>query len=68
MLYRNKVTSLSWYGRQRANSVAHSMVRKLSQKGDRKGVKAWRLVSEELLRLDRERMSHPHQLNIRANA
>jgi hypothetical protein len=40
---------LSWYGHHRAKSVAHSMVRKLSKQGDLKGVKAWRLVSEELL-------------------
>ena len=60
--------SLSWYGHQRAKSVAHSMVRKLSKKGDLKGVKAWRLVSAELLRLERERMSHPVSSNMRAKA
>ena len=51
-----------------AKSVAHSMVRKLSKKGDLKGVKAWRLVSAELLRLERERMSHPVPSNMRAKA
>ena len=40
---------LSWYGHQRANSVARSMVRKLIMAGDLKGLKAWRLVSEELV-------------------
>jgi hypothetical protein len=60
--------SLSWYGHQRAKSVAHSMVRKLSKKGDLKGVKAWRLVSEELLRLERERMRHPFESYMQAQA
>ena len=59
---------LSWYGHQRANSVARSMVRKLIMAGDLKGLKAWRLVSEELARLDRERMSSPLQSNLRAQA
>ena len=59
---------LSWYGHQRARSVAHSMVRKLTMAGDLKGLKAWRLVSEELARLHRERMSHPLQSNLRAQA
>jgi hypothetical protein len=60
--------SLTWYGHQRAKCVAHSMVRKLSKKGDLKGVKAWRLVSEELLRLEQERMRHPLQPDLRAQA
>lgn len=59
---------LSWYGLQRAKSVTRSMIRNLSTKGDLKGVKAWRLVSEELLRLERERISQPLQLNMRAKA
>ncbi len=50
---------LSWYGHQRAKSVAHSMVRKLGKTGDLKGMKAWRLVSEELVRVERERISSP---------
>jgi hypothetical protein len=45
---------LSWYGCHRAKSVAQSMARKLSKAGDLKGVKAWRLVLEELVRLERE--------------
>jgi hypothetical protein len=60
--------SLSWYGRKRAKSVAHSMVRKLSKQGDLKGVKTWRLVSEELLRLEEERVRQPLQSNNRAQA
>jgi hypothetical protein len=47
---------VSLYGHHRAKSVAHSRVRKLSTKGDLKAVKAWRLVSDELLRLEQERM------------
>ena len=43
--------SLKWYG-PRAYSVARSMVRKLGKKGDLKGVRAWRLVAEELVRLE----------------
>ena len=59
--------SLSWYGRKRAKSVAHSMLRKLRKKGE-KGVNAWRLVSEELLRLEEERARQPLQSNIHAQA
>src|SRR5271157_2201802 len=51
--------SLSWYGRQRARSVAHSMIRKLGKKGDLKGVRAWRLVSEELVRIERGQQLSP---------
>ena len=59
---------LSWYGRHRAKSVAHSMVRKISTTGDLKGVRAWWLVSEELLRLEQDRMRHSLRSDIRAQA
>jgi hypothetical protein len=49
--------SLKWYGAPRAKSVAGSMVRKLGKQGDLKGVRAWRLVSEELIRIEREQRS-----------
>jgi hypothetical protein len=59
---------LSWYGHHCAKSVARSMVRKLSTRCDLNGVKAWRLVSEELVRLERERMSQPFESKMRAQA
>ena len=40
-----------WYG-PRARSVALAAIQKLSRKGDVKGVKAWRLVCEELHSLE----------------
>ena len=43
--------SLKWYG-PRACSVARSMVRKFGKKGDLKGVRAWRLVADELACLE----------------
>ena len=46
-----------WYG-SRARSVALATIQKLSLKGDVKGVKAWRLVCEELHSL--EQLSVPH--------
>ena len=49
--------AMKWYG-PRARSVALSTAEKLSQKGDLKGVKAWRLVCEELLLLEQPRVSH----------
>ena len=36
----------------RAASVAGAMARKFGKKGDLKGVRAWRLVAEELVRLE----------------
>ena len=43
--------SVKWYGAARAASVARAMERKFGKKGDLKGVRAWRLVAEELVRL-----------------
>jgi hypothetical protein len=40
-----------WYG-PRARSVALATIRKLSLKGDLKGVEVWRLVCEELHSLE----------------
>jgi hypothetical protein len=63
--------SLKWYGVARAASVARTMERKLGKKGDLKGVRAWRLVAEELVRPERsgatqnERQSHPVAVNVR---
>ena len=63
--------SLKWYGTSRAITVAPSMARKLGQKGDLKGVRAWRLVAQELVRLEpssatpNERQSHPVVVNVR---
>ncbi len=37
-----------WYG-PRARSVALSTIQKLDRKGDFKGVRAWRLVHEQLV-------------------
>ena len=45
--------SRKWYG-PRARSVARSMICKLSNKGDLRGVKAWRLVDDELGRMERD--------------
>jgi len=44
--------SVKWYGAARAASVAGAMARKLGKRGDLKGVRAWRLVAEELVRLE----------------
>ena len=44
--------SLKWYGAARAKSVARSMVRKLGQKGDLKGARTWRLVAQEIGRVE----------------
>ncbi len=41
-----------WYG-PRARSVALSTIEKLNQKGDLKGVQAWRLVHQQLVALER---------------
>lgn len=49
---------LSWYGHQRAKSVAHSMVQKLSAADDLKGVKLWRVIAEELVK-ERDRHAPP---------
>jgi hypothetical protein len=63
--------SLKWYGVVRAASVARTMERKFGKKGDLKGVRAWRLVAEELVRLElsgatpSERRSHPVAENVR---
>jgi len=47
--------SVKWYGAAQAASVAGAMARKFRKKGDLKGVGAWRLVAEELLRLELSR-------------
>jgi len=63
--------SLKWYGVARAASVARAMERKLGKKGDLKGVRAWRLVAEELVRLEmldatqNKRQSHRVAVNVR---
>ena len=51
--------SLKWYGATKAEAVAHSMARKLGKAGDLKGVRAWRLVAEELVRIKQETRSRP---------
>jgi hypothetical protein len=51
--------SVKWYGAARAQSVARSIIRKLAKQGDLRGVKTWRLVSEELVRIERERQLSP---------
>ena len=51
-----------WYG-PRARTIALSTIEKLSRKGDLKGVKAWRIVHEELLVLERSRVSDDRLLN-----
>jgi hypothetical protein len=45
-----------WYG-PRARTIALSTIEKLSRQGDLKGVKARRLVHEELLVLEQSRVS-----------
>ena len=54
--------AMKWYG-PRAQSVALSTIEKLSQKGDLKGVNAWRLVCEELAGLELPSVSHDRQPN-----
>jgi hypothetical protein len=50
---------LKWYGAARAHAVARSMAKKLGQRGDLKGVRAWRLVAKELTRLEQDRQQTP---------
>jgi hypothetical protein len=45
-----------WYG-TRARSVVLSTIQRLSQKGDLRGVGAWRLVHQELLAQEQSRVS-----------
>jgi hypothetical protein len=59
--------SLKWYGVARAKSVARSMVRKLGQKGDLKGARIWRLVAEEVGRIEGETQFNPFEGARRAN-
>ena len=51
--------SLKWYGATKAEAVAQSMARKLGKTGDLKGVRAWRLVAEELVRIKQETRLQP---------
>jgi hypothetical protein len=51
--------SLKWYGATKAEAVAHSMTRKLGKAGDLKGVRAWRLVAEELVRMTQDMRLRP---------
>ena len=51
--------SLKWYGVTRAEAVAQSMARKLGKAGDLKGVRAWRLVAEELVRIKQDMRLRP---------
>jgi hypothetical protein len=52
--------AMKWYG-PRARSVALSTIQKLDQKGDSRGVTAWRLVHEHLLALEASRVAHHQQ-------
>jgi hypothetical protein len=60
--------SLKWFGAARARSVARSMVRKLGQKGDLKGARIWRLVAEELGRIETQNQFWPPYEARRVNA
>jgi hypothetical protein len=51
--------SLKWYGATKAEAVAHSMASKLGKAGDLKGVRAWRMVAEELVRIKQDMRLRP---------
>jgi hypothetical protein len=55
--------SLKWYG-PRARSVASSMISKMAEQGDLKGMRIWRLISEQLPEAEQHqaRLSEPRRL------
>jgi hypothetical protein len=55
--------SLKWYG-PRARSVAGSMISKMAEQGDLKGVRIWRLISEQLPEAQQQQasVSEPRRL------
>ncbi len=50
--------SLKWYG-PRARSVVHSMISNMAKKGDLKGLRAWRLVFEQLAEAEQQQANLP---------
>jgi hypothetical protein len=56
--------SLKWYG-PRARSVASSMISRMAEQGDLKGMRIWRLISEQLPEVEQQQasLSEPHRLD-----